>query len=263
MTHQKLGKRHPMGGRAGPFEVVEGERPTNPEAEPLYSTYQATKPAGAKFYNDAAQAPIDFSEEHCHQYKGRWVGQPLYLQEWQKHLLREIFGWLDEEGNRVVRQVYVEAPRKSGKTTLAAAIALYLAHEDGEAAPEIYFAAYDKDQARICYDDARFMTERSPALAQKTHIYLSRIEMILRENPGGFMRCLSRETSKQFGLNMHGLIFDELMTQKSREMWNALTSSQGSRSQPLTFCISTAGWDIESICFEQHKRVEAIAQGGA
>jgi hypothetical protein len=143
---------------------------------------------------------------------------------------------------RLYRRCYVEAPRKSGKSSLASAIALYLAYGDSEAAPEIAFAAYDREQASICFNGARYMLEQTPELHAQSAVYSSRKEIQLRDNPGGFLRCLSRESAAQFGLNLHGLIFDELMTQKTRDMWDALTTSQGSREQPLIFAISTAGW---------------------
>ena len=60
---------------------------------------------------------------------------------------------------------------------------------------------------------------------------------------------------------MHGLIFDELMTQANRTLWDSLTTSTGAREQPLTFAISTAGWDRTTICFEQRKRTEDVMLG--
>jgi phage terminase large subunit-like protein len=75
------------------------------------------------------------------------------------------------------------------------------------------------------------------------------------------LRCLSRESAAQYGLSLHGLIFDELMVQRTRDMWDALTTSQGSREQPLIFCISTAGWDQLSVCFEQRELARQVSEG--
>jgi phage terminase large subunit-like protein len=231
-----------------------------PHREPLYATYgQST--GDAEYVEAFAEAPIEWIEKNLWQYKGRWKGRPVRLFEWEKQILRHAFGWINPDGTRLTREVYVETPRKAGKSTLAAGVGLYLAHADGEGAPEVYFAAYDKDQARICYDMARYMTELSPDLAAVSDVYVSRHEIVLRENPGGTVRPLSRDMAKQFGLSTHGLIYDELMTQKSREMWDALTTSQGSREQPLRFAITTAGWDQLSICFEQHELTRQIAEG--
>ena len=92
-------------------------------------------------------------------------------------------------------------------------------------------------------------------------IYTSRKEITLRDNAGGWVRALSRESQGQYGLNLHGLIFDELMLQKTPDLWSALTTSQGSREQPLTFAISTAGWDQESVCFRQRELARQVAEG--
>jgi phage terminase large subunit-like protein len=240
---------------------TKGKRPRLAEIAPLFSTYDAPKPEGAKFSKAAGDRAVKWIESNLRHFQGRWAGRPFYLLPWQKHLIREMFGWQRDDGTRLYRRCYVEAPRKTGKTSLAAAIALYLAYGDGEAGPQIGFAAYDQEQAKLCYSAARHMIEANPDLFAQTLIYNSALEMKLKENPGGIMRCLSRESAQQFGLNLHGLIFDELFTQRNREMWNALTSAQGSREQPLTFCITTAGWDQQGVAFEQHELVRQIAEG--
>jgi phage terminase large subunit-like protein len=237
-----------------------GRRPQLVEVEPLFATYDAAKPPGGYFDEVAAARAVKWIEGTLRHFKGRWAGQPFYLMGWQARLVRELFGWKRSDGTRLYRRCYVEAPRKSGKSSLASAIALYLAYGDDEAAPEVAFAAYDREQASICFNGARYMLEQVPEL-YATSIYTSRKSMELRHNPGGFLRCLSRESAGQFGLNLHGLVFDELFTQKTRELWDALTTSQGSREQPLTFAISTAGWDQNSVCFEQRELARQVASG--
>jgi len=235
--------------------------PTLALKAPLFHTLDQPKPPGAYYDEEAAEAAVEFIEARRH-FKGRWAGSRLWLFEWQKvWVVRPLFGWKRADGTRLYRLAYVEAPRKGGKTTLAAGIALKLAHADGEAAPEVYFAAYDKDQAGICFDTARFITERDEELSPLTVVYNSRREMKLRDNPGGMMRVLSKETGKLYGINLHGAIFDELMTQKTRDLWDALTTSEGSREQSLIFAISTAGWDQHSVCFEQHELTRQIHEG--
>lgn len=237
------------------------KRPTLAEVTPLFDTFASPKPEGAKLVKARGDRAVKWIETNLRHYQGRWAGQPLYLLAWQKHLVRELFGWVRADGTRLYRRCYCESPRKTGKTTLAAAIALYLAFGDDEAGPQIGFAAYDQEQAKLAYTAARHMIEANEDLFDQTLIYNSALEMKLPDNPGGILRCLSRESAQQFGLNLHGLIFDELFTQKNRDMWNALTSAQGAREQPLTFCITTAGWSRESICWEQHELVRQIAEG--
>lgn len=233
------------------------------ECPPLFSTYDAPKPEGAYFDEEKAQHAVDWIEGNLLHFKGRWAGRPFLLLPWQKRLTRELFGWMRADGFRLYRNCYVEAPRKTGKTSFAAAVALYLAHADGEPGCEVCFAAYDKDQAKLCYKTAQHMVEASEDLFANTLIYNSSHTMHVRDNPGSEMKVLSRESAKQFGLNLHGLIFDELMTQKSRDMWSALTTSHGAREQPILFAISTAGWEQQSICYEQHELVREIQEGTA
>ena len=237
-------------------------RPEIPLVEPLYHTFDQPKPEGSWFDAKAAQAPIAFIETLT-QYQGRWKGTPLYLFEWQQRIIREAFGWKTADGNRLYRIVYVEAPRKSGKSTLASGIGLYLAFDDDEGGAQVYFAAYDRDQAKICYDTAQLLRDSSDELSGRSSVYLSKNEIRVKDNPGAFLKPMARDSAKQFGLNIHGLIYDELMTQKSREMWDALLTAQGSREQPLTFAITTAGFDQLSICFEQHELTRQIHEGTA
>jgi phage terminase large subunit-like protein len=240
-----------------------GRRPQLPEIEPLFATYGAQKPPDA-FYNEkAARHAVRWIESHLRHYKGRWAGAPFYLLAWQRHLIEQLFGWKRSDGTRLYRRCYCEAPRKSGKSMTAAAIGLYLAYGDGEAGPEIAFAAYDQEQAKICYLAARHMIEANDELWGATVIYNSALEMNLKDNPGGILRCLSRDSSQQFGQDLHGAVLDEVFTWKDRRMWEALTSAQGAREQPLVFCITTAGWDQQGVAFEQHELTRQIAEGNA
>lgn len=254
-------------------------RPRVPEVAPFIHTYGAytgsdnlsrdilEPPRGAplgSFY-DAGKADhaVAFITRLKH-FQGRYAGNPFRLAWWQERLIRYVFGWhrLDDDGHpiRLIRQVYLEVPRKNGKSTFAAAIALYLAYEDSEPAPQVFFAAADKDQASIAYGMARVLVEQDKDLAGRSVIYNS-TRKILVPGSHGELRALSSKTAGVYGLNLHGLVFDELMAQPDRVLWDALTTAQGSRAQPLIFAISTAGWDRQSIAFEQREYARQIASG--
>jgi hypothetical protein len=57
---------------------------------------------------------------------GRWAGTPFNLRPWQEQLIRQMFGTLRPDGRRQFRTIYVECGRKNGKSSLTAALALYL-----------------------------------------------------------------------------------------------------------------------------------------
>lgn len=220
-------------------------------------------PDNAYYDNDKAQKAVDFISRLIY-FEGRFAGNAFRLCHWQERLVRYVFGWqaVDEYGQyvRLIRRVYLEIPRKNGKSTFAAALALYLAYEDGEPAPQVFFAAADKDQASIAYGMARALVEQDEQLANSSVIYNSTRKILIPETRGE-LRALSRETTKLYGLNLHGLVFDELMAQPDRVLWDALTTAQGARAQSLIVAITTAGWDRTSVAFEQREYTRLIGNG--
>ena len=75
-------------------------------------------------------------------------------------------------------------------------------------------------------------------------------------------QVLSAEAYTKHGLNVHGVIFDELHSQPTRELFDVMTKGSGdARMQPLYFLITTAGTDRNSICYEQHRKAEDILAG--
>ena len=192
--------------------------------------------------------------------KGKWYGINFNLMPWQEKIIRDIFGTLNPDGTRQYRTVYIEIPRKNGKTELGAAIALYLLFGDAEKGGEIYSAAGDTDQASLVYSAAAPMVRQSPTLSKNSRIIDSR-KRIIYPRYGSFYRVISAEAKTKHGFNASGVIFDELHVQPNRDLWDALTTSGGTRTQPLTVAITTAGYDRHSVCWEQHDYAERILNG--
>ena len=83
---------------------------------------------------------------------GDWAGKPFRLQDWQRVPIREFYGNVDvdPEANRqfrIFQYLYLEIPKKNGKTEIAAALGLYHLVGDGEKNPQVYICAADKDNA--------------------------------------------------------------------------------------------------------------------
>ena len=110
------------------------------------------KPSSTEFHFDeaAADRAVRFFEICLIHTKGEWAGQPLKLSDWQaEKIIRPLFGWKRKDGTRRYRTAYIQIPRKAGKSTLSAGIALYLLFADKEPGAEIYSAAADRDQAAV------------------------------------------------------------------------------------------------------------------
>lgn len=78
------------------------------------------------FDEETGERPILFIEQFCKQSQGT-LGAALKLELFQKAFIQTLFGWLEKDtGYRRFRETLLLVARKNGKTTLLAAIALYL-----------------------------------------------------------------------------------------------------------------------------------------
>ena len=214
---------------------------------------------GYTFDKTAATAAVLFFERLLRHTKGEWAGEPFQLQAWQRdEIVRPLFGWKRADGTRRFRRAYIEIPRKNGKSTISAGIALALLMLDAEPGVEVYSAAADRQQAAIVFDAASTMVQESPALAKFAEVYRREIRV---PKLNGIYRVLSADAPTKHGLNAHGVIFDELHAQPNRELWDVLATSMGSRRQPMLVMITTAGYDRESICWEMHQYAQQVLRG--
>ena len=226
-----------------------------PAGYPQLTDYTPTKFMLPTSHYDAEKADraVRFIENLKHT-KGRWAGKRFWLLPWQEQIIRDVFGIVDAHGNRQFRTAYVEIPKKNGKSELAAAVALYLLYADNEPSAEVYGAAADRQQASIVFDVARQMVDMTPALVKRSKI-MAAGKRIVNYSNGGYYQVLSAEVGTKHGLNVSGLVFDELHSQPNRQLYDVLTKGSGdAREQPLYFLITTAGTDRESICYEVHMK---------
>ena len=198
---------------------------------------------------DPAKAvkPALFAEMACLHLKGPMAGKPIILDPWQLFMLTQIYGWLRDDGFRVVRMVYVEIPRKNGKSTLCSVLGLYHLYADGEASAEVYSAAKTRDQARIVFGDAQAMVRGSKELLNKLGVHRSNIH---HTESNSRFEPLASDAGSLEGRNPSFAIVDEVHTHPSPEVWDVLSIASGARSQPLQFGITTAGTNREGVAFQ-------------
>jgi phage terminase large subunit-like protein len=209
---------------------------------------------------DAAIKAVRFIEAMKHS-TGKYAGKNFELMDWQrKEIIEPLFGTIKPDGTRQYRTAYCEVPRKNGKTEIGAAVGLYLLFADNEPGAQIYSAAGDRMQAGLIYQAAVPMVNQAPALLKRAKIVESQ-KRIVNYSTNSFYQVLSAEAYSKHGLNAHGILFDELHTQPSRELWDVLTTSTGARTQPLIFVMTTAGYDRNSIGWEIHDYACKVRDG--
>lgn len=209
--------------------------------------------------NDQANRAVEFINQLTHT-KGRWAKQPFNLRPWQEIIIRRLFGTLTEDGLRQYKTALWFMPRKNGKSELAAAIALYCLCSEPEASGEIYSAAADREQASLIFRVASSMVRNDPTLSRLCRIVDSQ-RVIEYQPTRSVYRAIPADAPHAHGFDASAVIVDELHTQRTRELWDVLTTSFGSRLQPLAVGISTAGVDRESLAYQLYTRARQVRDG--
>ncbi|APW38979.1 hypothetical protein RD110_18675 [Rhodoferax koreense] len=210
--------------------------------------------------NDAKGERICQFIELLSHIKGEWA-KPIYtdgvlsyakirLEDWQIFIEYNLFGWVHVvTGLRRFRRSYEEIARKNAKSTRVAGRKLYLCFADEEPGAHVYSAATTAKQAREVFDPAREMVLRDEEFRQRFGCTVGRYDITAPESASSF-QILASEASTQDGLNVHGAVVDEVHAHKKRDLWDVIESADGSRSQPLISAITTAGKDMNGICYE-------------
>lgn len=214
------------------------------------------------FSEKHASRAIDFIQALKHT-KGKWHGVKFDLLDWQKQIVSDVFGTLKPNGFRQFQTAYIEVPKKNGKSELAAGVGLKLLCADDEWGAEVYGCAADRQQASIVFDVAVDMVDQNRELRKSIKPILSMKRLVYLPTKS-YYQVLSAEAFTKHGLNVHGVVFDELHAQPNRELFDIMTKGSGdAREQPLFFIITTAGDDPDrtSICWEVHEYAERVRQG--
>ncbi len=199
-----------------------------------------------------------FFEAYVVHTKGRWAAKPFILTDWQlRDIISPLFGtvrWDPQYGDwlRAYTQGWIELGRGNGKSELMAGIALYLLCYDGEESAEVYGAASDREQAGYVFNVARRMVELSPPLASRLTIRET-VKTIADPVTNSTFKVIAADASGNLGQTPHGIIFDEVIAQKSRDLFDALRTGMGKRAQSLMVAATTAGNDLASFAAAEHE----------
>lgn len=195
----------------------------------------------------------------CSHTKGDLAGQQIILDSFQKFILGGIFGWVHKDtGLRRFRKAYVQLARKNAKSTLLSGVGLYMLGFDKEGGAEVYCTATKKEQARIVYEDAKTMADKSKDLRKRLR---TTRDAISHKKSNSKMLPLSKDTKTLDGFNPYLGIIDEYHAHPTSEMYDVLVSGMGQRSQPLIFVITTAGFDLTSPCFTEYEYCRKLLTG--
>jgi phage terminase large subunit-like protein len=199
-----------------------------------------------------------FLETYCVQSQAPWTGKPLKLMPWQwQEIILPLYGtYQDDELTRQYKKLICFIPKKQGKTSLLAGLALY--HLLEQAGSEVYVIASDVQQAGILYKASADYVELSP-LSKRLRVRRN-IKCIEDRSKHSVLRVLSSEPEGKSGFNANAIFYDELAEWGShaRDVWDKLTNACIARKNPLQAVISTAQYDKTHIGYEQFQLAQRV-----
>ncbi len=188
--------------------------------------------------------------------KGRWAAkrENVVLEPWQCFIIANIFGWKRrKDGLRRYREAYIEVPRKSGKSFLAAGVGLYCFLADGEYGAEVYAGATSERQAWEVFRPARQMAQRTKEMTDHFGIDVNAKSLVRPFDGARFEPLIGNPGD---GASPSCAIIDEFHEHQNPNLYDTMITGMGAREQALCFIITTAGSNIGGPCHE--KRTEAI-----
>jgi phage terminase large subunit-like protein len=202
----------------------------------------------------------DFVEKLPH-VKGRWDPKTIVLAPPQVFILVCLFGWRrNVDGLRRYTSAYIEMARKGAKSTLAAGIGLYCLTCEQEEGPEIYVGATTGAQALKVFEPMQGMARKTPDLREAFGLTVWAKSITCADN-NGFIQTVNAKGSTNDGHNPHCAILDELHAHKDRALYDVMQSADGARENPLLLAITTAGFNMAGVCYEQRLYIEKILRG--
>jgi phage terminase large subunit-like protein len=217
------------------------------------------------FSQPHADAACNFFEKVLKHTADEWGGKPFILAPWEEEAISEIFGQLDDAGNRQIQMVYLEVPKKAGKTELCAGLILLAMMLDRNLSCQVYGAAAATRQALNVYRAACKMVEQSPILSKKLRLLRGTNRIVKKSDPDSFYAAVAADGDLSDGVNPAVTVADELHRWRNRkhiENWDVLALGGITRTQSLTIAITTAGVQNESpLAWRLHEKTLNIQRG--
>lgn len=189
---------------------------------------------------------IAWTERHLRVPRGEGRSSPLRWEPWQKDWWNEALR-CNEEREWYYRMALLGVPKKNGKSTMAAALAVWHVFGDqDEADPWVAVGANADRQADIIFGDCKTFAELNPDMKASANLF--RWEIRLKDVQSGHPHCerVAASKGKLDGKDCSLVVFDEVH-EAERETWRILTNSIVGRKRGMVHGTTTAGFDLETV----------------
>lgn len=222
---------------------------------------RADRKRGAPFVFDRwhAQDACEFIEKLPH-VEGQWATPTIVLHPSHVFFVVSLFGFRKSDGSRRFTRALFAVARKNAKSTLAAAILLYCFCCEPEVGPQVITAATTGQQARVVFDIAKRMVEKTSDLREAFALEPF-AHAIANWRAGGSFKPINAKASTQDGLNPSHVELDEIHAHKTHDLLNVLQSAAGARGNPLWLYTTTEGYETPGPWPELRTYSQQLLQG--
>ena len=208
----------------------------------------------------------DHFEEFCSSFMkfpdGHRAGQPIAWSDWQRDLIiRPTWGlrWKDS-GLRTIRTRFFLSARKTAKSTLAAAEAVWASINLPPSSIQVDLYAVSKPQASIVFDIVSSLIDTSPQLDEHFTISYQMKKAIHQiEDSRGIITIRSGDAKAELGRNPDISYLDELLAQRNRFLFDAIRTSAGGKPESLFAMMTTPDLTPQSFAREEYNYAKSIS----
>lgn len=215
-------------------------------------------------------APFKFDEWHANDacsfienlphVEGTWATDNIVMHPSHVFATVNLFGFRKPDGTRRFTTALYAVARKNAKSTWAAAVLLYCETCEGERGPQVITAATTGQQARVVFNIAKRMAERSSDFREAFNAEPFANAIACYSN-GGTFKPINAKASTQDGLNPSAVCLDELHAHKTHDLLNVLKSAAGARRNPLFLYTTTEGYESPGPWAEERKFAKQVLEG--
>jgi len=178
---------------------------------------------------------------------------------YQAFIIQNLFLFYDKDGDRRFRYLFLFVARKNNKTVFAVALNFYFLIADGVTDPQVLLLATTREQAAIALEYGKNIAKNSPALRKvKQNRY--KLNYTYKESTG-FIKTLASNASRLDGYNPNAATLDEVHAYPDDSLFNVVKSGVLARGNPLISLITTAGFNLDSLCYELVESSKIILSG--
>ena len=185
----------------------------------------------------------------------------LRTRGFQNFIIGSLHGWRKKRSKKLrFREAYVQMGRQNGKSFLSGTEINNRATFSGYQKGKIYCAATKQDQANIVWDEVEKFIIADEELAELYRIRRHE-RTITSKITGTEIKSVGRDTKSADGFRSILAIIDEYHAHPNNQMYKLMLDGQISVGSPLTLAITTAGFNINSPCYEQYELAKKVLSG--